>query len=128
MAPPYYRRRRRSWIRNLWIYRRIVALAVVLGLILWFVLTNNEQVTIAFPFGLGNLRSTTGLVILLSALVGSLATALVLAVVLAIRRARSEPGAPATDLSKPRPADDDLPPPDYAAKTGEGLRGGDRWS
>ncbi|WP_435018814.1 lipopolysaccharide assembly protein LapA domain-containing protein [Tundrisphaera sp. TA3] len=126
MGSPYYRRRRRSLIRNLWIYRRIVALAVVLGLILWFVLTNNEQVTIAFPFGLGNLRSTTGLVILLSALVGSVATALVFAVVLAIRHARAEPDLPPPEDGKPTPVDD-LPPPDYAAKTGDGLHHNNPW-
>ena len=127
MGPPYYRRRRRSLIRNLWIYRRIVALAVVLGLILWFVLTNNEQVTIAFPFGLGNLRSTTGLVILLSTLVGSVATALIFAVVLAIRHSRSEPESELV-AGSPIREDDDLPPPDYAAKTGDGLHGNQTWS
>lgn len=128
MGPPYYRRRRRSWIRNLWIYRRIVALAIVLGLILWFILTNNEQVTIAFPFGLGKLRSTTGLVILLSTLVGSIATALVFAVVLAIRHNRAETAAESADSpTKPHP-DDDLPPPDYAARTGDGLHGNSSWS
>ena len=128
MVSPYPRRRRRSLIRNLWVYRRIVALAVVIGLILWFVLTNNEQVTIAFPFGLGKLQSTTGLVILLSTLVGSVATALVFGVVLAIRRVRSEPDLILDDSGKPRPIDDELPPPDYAAKTGDGLHGNSPWS
>ena len=60
MASPYKRRRKRSLIRNLWVYRRLVALAVVVGLLLWFVLTNNERVTIAFPFRLGSFQSTTG--------------------------------------------------------------------
>ena len=125
---PYYKRRRRSLVRNLWVYRRLVALAVVLGLMLWFVLTNNERVSIAFPFGLGNFQSTTGLVILLSALVGSLATGLALTIFWAIRtrgRLSAEDDADAVlPGSKPRVnpmADDDLPPPDYAAKTGEGL-------
>ena len=120
MSSPYYKRRRRSLIRNLWVYRRLVALAVVLGLLLWFVLTNNERVTIAFPFGLGNFQSTTGLVILLSAMVGSLVTALTLTVLWAIRRARLERDEVVEDVT-PATRDVDLPPPDYAAKTGDGL-------
>ena len=64
---------------------------------LWFVLTNNERVTIAFPFGLGSFQSTTGLVILLSAMVGAVASALGTIRVLALRKARSDrqevPGA-----------------------------------
>ena len=133
---PYYKRRRRSLVRNLWVYRRLVALAVVLGLILWFVLTNNERVSIAFPFGLGNFQSTTGLVILLSALVGSLATGLGLTIFWAIRtRGRLVPDDELINTTgpagKPRGgslADDDLPPPDYAAKTGDGLNRGEPWS
>ncbi len=127
MSSPYYKRRRRSLIRNLWVYRRLVALAVVLGLILWFVLTNNERVTIAFPFGLGSAQSTTGLVILLSSLVGSLATALGLTLTWAIRRNRGERDDPPPDPAKPALIDE-LPPPDYAAKTGDGLNRDDRWS
>ncbi len=126
MASPY-KRRKRSLVRNLWVYRRIVALAVVLGLMLWFVLENNERVTIAFPFGLGDFQSTTGLVILLSSMVGSLATALSLTLIWAIRRARldrdDEPDRPSKS-----PIDDDLPPPDYAAKAGDGLSREGPWS
>ena len=48
--------------------------ALVLGLMLWFIWANNEPVTVAFPFRLGQLTSTVGVVILLSALVGSVAT------------------------------------------------------
>ena len=130
---PYYKRRRRSLVRNLWVYRRLVALAVVLGLILWFVLTNNERVSIAFPFGLGNFQSTTGLVILLSALVGSVATGLGITVVWAIRtRNRLGPEddlvGPADPRLKGGPMSDELPPPDYAAKTGEGLSRGEPWA
>jgi hypothetical protein len=94
---------------------------------LWFVLTNNEQVTIAFPFGLGAFQSTTGLVILLSAMVGSLATALTMTLIWALRRGRldheDEPDRPSRT-----PIDDDLPPPDYAAKTGDGLSREGPWS
>src|SRR5262252_1732122 len=70
MASPY-KRRRPSIVRNFWVYRRVVGLAMVLGLMLWFIWANNAPVTVSFPFRLGTLTSTTGLVILLSALVGS---------------------------------------------------------
>ena len=128
---PYYKRRRRSLVRNLWVYRRLVALAVVLGLMLWFVLTNNERVSIAFPFGLGHFQSTTGLVILLSALVGSVATGLGITIVWAIRnRGRlgsdDEPVVPTPGGGSP--IGDELPPPDYAAKTGDGLSRGEPWA
>ena len=127
MPSPYYKRRKRSLVRNLWVYRRLVALAVVVGLLLWFVLTNNERVTIAFPFGLGHYQSTTGLVILLSAMVGSLLTALTMTLLWAIRKARSEHDeAPEKPLRSPDK--DDLPPSDYAAKTGEGLTREGPWS
>ena len=87
---PYeYKRRRPSIIRNFWVYRRLIGTAVLLGLMLWFIWANDEQVTVAFPFGLGKLTSTTGIVILLSALVGSLATILVTTLIFAIRRIRS---------------------------------------
>src|SRR5277367_4121078 len=86
---PYeYKRRRPSIIRNFWVYRRLIGTAVLLGLMLWFIMVNQEQVTVQFPFGLGKLTSTTGIVILLSALVGSLATILITTVIFAIRRMR----------------------------------------
>ena len=127
MGSPY-KRRRPSLVRNLWVYRKIVALAVVVGLLLWFVLTNNERVTIAFPFRLGNFQSTTGLVILLSAIVGSALTALGLTLFWAIRKARSD----ADEASEPKPGrpsiGDELPPSDYASKTGDGLNREGPWS
>lgn len=127
MPSPYYKRRRRSLVRNLWVYRKLVALAVVLGMVLWFVLTNNQQVTIAFPFGLGHFRSTTGLVILISTLVGSLASALGLTAAWAIRRGRSEREFDVGDPARPAVVDE-LPPPGYAAQTGDGLFREDHWS
>ncbi|MDX2038549.1 MAG: DUF1049 domain-containing protein [Isosphaeraceae bacterium] len=121
MASSPYRRRKPSLLRNFWVYRRLILAALVLGLLLWFIATNNEKVTIILPFGLGRYPSTTGIVILLSALVGSLATALILTLVWAIRLAKSPRVEPAP--AKPRLEDEDLPPPDYAAKTGDGLEG-----
>src|SRR5271168_1833709 len=84
-----YKRRKPSIIRNFWVYRRLIGTAVLLGLMLWFIWENDEKVTVAFPFGLGKLASTTGVVILLSALVGSLATILVTTLFFAIRRIRN---------------------------------------
>src|SRR5262249_48861087 len=114
-----YKRRRPSIIRNFWVYRRLIGTAILLGLMLWFIWANNAPVTVAFPFGLGKLASTTGVVILLSALVGSLVTILVTTLIVAIRRVRS----PQTPHDPPNRADTaaDRPPPDYAAKTTDGF-------
>jgi uncharacterized integral membrane protein len=114
-----YKRRRPSIIRNFWIYRRLIGTAILLGLMLWFIWANDAPVTVAFPFGLANLKSTTGIVILLSALVGSVMTILATTVYFAVRRLRST----ATPQDPPNPAEPtaDRPPPDYAAKTSEGF-------
>jgi uncharacterized integral membrane protein len=120
---PYeYKRRKPSIIRNFWVYRRLIGTAVLLGLMLWFIMVNHEQVTVQFPFGLGKLTSTTGVVILLSALVGSLATILVTTVIIAIRRMRRTqiPRDP-HDPPKPTEVVADRPPADFAAKTREGF-------
>ena len=117
---PYeYKRRKPSIIRNFWVYRRLIGTAILLGLMLWFIWANNAQVTVAFPFGLGHLTSTTGVVILTSALVGSVATILITTLIFAIRRMRS----PHTPHDQPSPTEttSERPPPDYAAKTTEGF-------
>jgi uncharacterized integral membrane protein len=124
-SPSPYRGRRPSLVRNFWVYRRLVALAFVLGLMLWFIWANDARVTVAFPFGLGTLTSTTGLVILLSALLGSVITALAMTLFLALRRASAASPRPA-DVEAPRPGED-RPPADYAAKTTEGFPES-RWS
>ncbi len=113
-----YKRRRPSIIRNFWVYRRLIGTAVLLGLMLWFIWANGAQVTVAFPFGLA-INSSLGIVILLSALVGSLATVLVTTLIIALRRLRGTP----TPQDSPNPVDlnADRPPPDYAAKTREGF-------
>jgi uncharacterized integral membrane protein len=116
MSSPY-KRRKPSIVRNFWIYRRLVGLAMVLGLMLWFIWANNAAVTVAFPFGLGKLSSTIGLVILLSALVGSVATALTMTIVYTWRKVQSPAARPADDDYAPLP--DDRPPADYAAKASE---------
>ncbi len=87
MARSPYKRRRPSLVRNFWVYRRLIGLALVLGIMLWFIWANNASVTVSFPFGLGSLTSTTGLVILLSALVGSVITAAAMTLFFTLRRA-----------------------------------------
>src|SRR2546430_636923 len=118
MKPSPYKRRKPSIVRNFWIYRRLIALAFVLGLILWFIWANDAPITVAFPFGLGALTSTTGLVILLSALLGSVVTALAMTLFFTLRRAQGTTAKP-DEAAAPLP--DDRPPSDYAAKTTEGF-------
>jgi uncharacterized integral membrane protein len=117
--PYQYRRRRPSIIRNFWVYRRLILTAILLGVMLWFIWANGAPVTVAFPFGMGQFTSTTGIVILMSALVGSVLTMLATGVVLALRRLRGGPGP--QDQSNPADPISDRPPPDYAAKTTEGF-------
>jgi uncharacterized integral membrane protein len=124
MAQSPYKRRKPNIVKNFWVYRRLVALAFVLGLMLWFIWANDASVTVSFPFGLGTWKSTTGLVILLSALVGSVMTALAITLILTIRRAQGPKNAKADAEAAPLP--DDRPPPDYA-KTTEGFPES-RWS
>jgi uncharacterized integral membrane protein len=114
-----YKRIRPSIIRNLWVYRRLVGSAILLGLMLWFVWANNTPVNVLFPFRLGHLNSALGVVILLSAIVGSLATVLIMTVVWTARKFRGSQG---TSVSQnPTELAEDCPPPDYAAKTTEGF-------
>ncbi len=113
-----YKGRRPSIVRNFWIYRKLVALAMVLGLMLWFIWANNAPVTVAFPFGLGSFSSSLGLIILLSALVGAVMSALLVTLIYALKRRRSESsweGEPHANVAE------DRPPSDYAAKTTEGF-------
>jgi len=126
MGSPY-KRRKRSLVRNFWVYRKLVGLAFVVGLLLWFVLKNSDPVTIYFPFRLGTYPSTTGLVILLSAMVGSILTAVGLTIFWAIRRSRAELDDPIDPRASRSTTSDELPPPDYAAKTGEGLNREGPW-
>jgi uncharacterized integral membrane protein len=116
-----YKRLRPSILRNFWVYRRLIGSAVLLGLMLWFIWANDAAVTVAFPFRLGHLSSTVGVVILLSALVGSLLTFLVMTVVMTMSRIRRPQGQPEPQATNA--LDEDRPPPDYAAKTTEGFSG-----
>jgi uncharacterized integral membrane protein len=112
-----YKRRRPSLLRNFWVYRRVVGLAIVLGLMLWFIMANNTSVEVNFPFHLWTLKSTTGLLILLSALVGSVVTALALAVYFALKHVQAPNGRPPDEVDNPLP--DDQPPANYASRASE---------
>jgi uncharacterized integral membrane protein len=114
-----YKRRRPSIIRNFWVYRRLIGTAVLLGLMLWFIWANDAEVTVAFPFRLGTYQSTVGVIILLSALFGSLLTILGMTVFFALRKMRGGPG-PAGPAETAEHVDD-RPPPDYASKTKDGF-------
>ena len=115
-----YKRRRPSIIRNFWVYRRLIGTAVLMGLMLWFIWANDAQVTVAFPFRLGTYQSSVGVVILLSALCGSLLTMLGMTVFFALRKIRG--GQAPSEAVDTRDLDDDRPPTDYAAKTEDGIR------
>jgi uncharacterized integral membrane protein len=115
-------RRRASLPRTFWVYRWLIALAMVLGLILWFIVINRQAVTVYFPFGLGKIDSSAGVVILMSAFGGSVVTALTTGLILTIRRHRHPGGT--TFFGKSEPLGDlpeDRPPPDYAVKTTDGF-------
>jgi uncharacterized integral membrane protein len=114
-----YKRIRPSIIQNLWVYRRLVGSAILLGVMLWFIWANDTPVSIAFPFRLGHLNSALGVVILLSAVVGALFGVLITTIARTARKIRGPQTAP-----EPRSAGevvDDRPPADYAAKTTEGF-------
>jgi uncharacterized integral membrane protein len=114
-----YKRRRPSIIRNFWVYRRLIGSAVLVGLMLWFIWANNAAVRVSLPFRLGGFDSTVGVIILLSALCGSVVTILVMTVFFALRRIRGPQGP--SDPHDAKPLAEDRPPSDYAAKTGEGF-------
>jgi uncharacterized integral membrane protein len=119
MGYPY--KRRPSLVRTFWIYRYLIAAAMALGLLLWFVLINNAPVTVYFPFRMGQLASTAGIVILLSTLAGSLATALVIALWLAVRKIQGSATQGQEAEAEGSTLIDDRPPTDYASKTTEGF-------
>jgi len=125
MAAPYKRRRSAGFVRNLWVYRRLVAAAIVLGLTLWFILVNNTPLDVRFPFGLGPWATTSGVAILLGAMAGSIITGLVLTIVLTMKRFRSPAGR--GEYADPAAIPEDRPPSDYASRAKEGFGHSD-WS
>jgi uncharacterized integral membrane protein len=119
MSAPYKRRRSAGFVRNLWVYRRLVAAAIVAGLTLWFILVNNTELAVRFPFGIGPWITTSGVAILLGAIAGSIMTGLVLTIVLTMKRFRRPSGR--DDDGDPRAIPEERPPVDYASKAKEGF-------
>jgi uncharacterized integral membrane protein len=109
-------------IRTGWEYRKLIALAVALGVLLWFIVVNNTPVTVTLPFWLGSFGTSSGKAILLGAMAGSVVTGLSIAVFLTVRRHR-RPEPEAGSGESPGSLPEDLPPSDYGAKTGEGFSG-----
>lgn len=112
-------------IHHFWVYRRLIGSLLLLAILVWFIWANNTAVTVAFPFRLGHLNSSLGVVILLSAVFGSVVTFLIMTVVMAVRKIRQAQSS--TEPHANEEVADDRPPPDYAAKTPEGFSGS-RWS
>ncbi|MDB5351596.1 MAG: hypothetical protein JWN86_2843 [Planctomycetota bacterium] len=119
MIAPYKRRRSAGLVRNLWVYRRLVAVAFVLGLTLWFIVMNNTEVDVRIPFGFGPWKTTSGVAILLGAIAGSILTALVFTILITMKRFRHP--SDRTDDADPSAIPDDRPPSDYASKTKDGF-------
>lgn len=121
MTTPY-KRRRPMLIRTAWDNRKLVALAVAVGVMLWFIIANRTDVRVVLPFWLGSFETTSGLAILMGALAGSVVTALALAAFMAIRRRRKASSDPSYEGGPGKSVlDDDLPPPDYAARAEDGF-------
>ncbi|MFO0961133.1 MAG: LapA family protein [Isosphaeraceae bacterium] len=124
MSTPY-RRRRPALLRNLWAFRYLIAVGLVLGILGWFCWSNGGTVTVRLPFGLGPVEKSLGVVILLSALVGAVTGVLAMGLFLALRRLGSHRAVAdeedAGDSVPDRDPVDDRPPPNYASKTGEGF-------
>jgi uncharacterized integral membrane protein len=119
MASPYKRRRSASIVQNLWVYRRLVLAAILSGLTLWFILMNNTEVSVRFPFGFGPLQTTSGMAILLGSVAGSVVTLLITTIVLTMRRFRHGHGHDGGSDHSAIP--EDRPPSDYASKAKEGF-------
>lgn len=119
MARPYKRRKSASFIRNFWMHRWLILAAIILGTLLWFILINNQEVTVHLPFGLGKPTASVGLVVLFSAGAGSVASGVLTALFLTFRRYRHAPADQDDSVAVDLP--DDRPPSDYAARTPEGF-------
>jgi uncharacterized integral membrane protein len=125
MSSPYKRRRSAGFIRNLWVYRRLVLAAILAGLTLWFIVMNNTALEVRFPFGFGPLKTNSGMAILLGAMSGSVVTVLVVTIVMTMRRFRHGHGHAGEADRDAIP--EDRPPSDYASKAKEGFPDS-RWS
>ncbi|ADV61236.1 hypothetical protein Isop_0644 [Isosphaera pallida ATCC 43644] len=70
MVASRYTRKRPSVVRTLWVNRWLLAFGFLALCLIWFIWSNNTEVTITFPLGLGVVQSTVAWVLLSSYLVG----------------------------------------------------------
>lgn len=102
-------------VRNLWIYRRLIALAVIAGLTLGFVWSNRQPIEVRFPL-LGEIHSTTGVVMLVSGGLAAVATWLSITLQRTMHAVRqesvrsTEPAAPNKPAGSDPPTGADLTP------------------
>lgn len=139
-----YTRKRPSVVRTLWTNRHLLVAFFMIVTLVWFMIVNDVEVAVSFPLGLGGVTATSGMLVLGSFLSGAVTGVLAFAGILAWRKLRggdsrgtAEDEAPTLKEksrddfgSSRRSADreeEDLPPPDYAAKTPEGFSSA-RWN
>ena len=105
MVASRYTRKRPSVIRTLWINRWLLAFGFLALCLIWFIWSNNAEVTITFPLGLGVVESTVAWVLLSSYLVGALSGVLLMLGVMTWRRFQAnELDAPSSSSSHSEPA------------------------
>lgn len=109
---------KRNFLQTVWLSRRLVVAALLVGTLLWFIVTNNQPITVYMPFGLGQLASSVGIIVLTSAMVGAAASALILTLVWALRRYQNNPK---TLHEVTQNITTERPPDNYAAHTREGF-------
>ena len=96
-------------IRNLWIYRRVLLLAVLLGLVASFVWSNRKPIEVSFLiFTISD--ASAGVVMLVSAALGAGATWLVLTFRYAVQSAREQKGSSGQQPEKPPQEGQEVPP------------------
>ena len=120
--PSPYKRRRPSLVKNFWVYRRLIVMAMVLGLLLWFIWVNNAARDGLVPLQAGEPDEHDGPGDLAErAWSGRSRRRLTMTMVLALRRRRGGAGGRDDDEDRPPAIPEDRPPPDYAAKATEGF-------
>ncbi len=106
-------------IRNLWIYRTVIGLAILLGVVASFVISNRQEVDVKFPL-LGTVHSWSGIVMLVSAALGAAGTWLVMKFRVTLREARAK-RARELDLqagsSVPHTVSASVPQPEHRGET-----------
>jgi uncharacterized integral membrane protein len=114
-------------LRNLWVARRLVAAAVVLGVLLWFIVINSQSATVYFPFGLGSPTASIGIIVLVSAVAGSIVTGLIMTILWAWKRYRV-PSARPNGVESASPSEVDEGTSDGCAAGAEEGFSDARWS